>query len=463
MPYVLRRKIDEELEKWANGPADKCLLIKGARQVGKSFSVEKFLSNHFNNHVTINFDIEPSLKEIFKGKTDIDSILDKINIHFKTHIGSDSAIFIDEIQSCPEARTLLKTFALDGRVHVVASGSLLGLTFRNCPSFPVGYEHVVDMKSLDFEEFLWARGINEETISYIRECILSKEKIDEFILNSIEENFRIFCVVGGMPRAVVSYLETNNIEKVRQEQNDIMSGYRNDIGKYSEMKDRDRIFNTLDSIPIQLSRKKKKFMYSAIPDVSNASNRTYAYSIEWLINSGIVSQCNNISEPKLPIEERVIPNSFKIYMNDTGLLLSMMDYDVSHGILVKDTRVNKGGITENLTAECLIKSGKKLNYFERNNLELDFILVIKGIVTAAEVKSGNSKQAKSLRSAKENYNVKRRIKFENTNIYVDTEGVEHYPLFVSAFSDSLSETLDAIFIPPDTDEINDRMKALKKT
>lgn len=458
---ILKRKITEELNDYLDSGEKECPVIKGARQVGKSFAIRDVLASRFGSLLEIDFNLRPDMKSLFDGGLDVDSIIRRMKVSFP---GTDivpgkTAIFLDEIQACPNARASLKSFSSDGRYTVVASGSLLGLDYADVPSYPVGYEHVMVMRSLDFEEFLWAIGIDDDTIRYVRGCISSKKPLDEVILRSMDDYYRTFIAVGGMPEAVKSYLKNKEVGDARMMQNDIVAGYRNDIGKYSKERERNRIFACFDSIPSQLSKENKKYIYAQVDDKAS-SGRKYRSSVDWIENAGIGVLCRNVSEPKMPLEEREDDSCYKLYMSDTGLLLSMMSDDVAHAVVKGDIRVNKGALTENAVAEGLTKCGFDLHYFAAKNLEIDFIVPMRGQVVAAEVKSGNNRRSKTLVSIKDNHGVKRRMKFENTNIVVTDDGVEHYPLFASAFADSMYDPYDLKMETADADEVNQRAKEM---
>jgi len=435
---VLRRKISDILLEWKNSPRKKSLLVRGARQVGKTFIIEDFAKKNYDNYIYINFELSPRMKKIFEGDLDVDSLVRNLSIRFPTikFEPGNLLIFLDEIQSCPKARTSLKSFSIDGRFDVIATGSLLGINYKDVPSYPVGYETTVELRSLDFEEFLWAMGVNEEVILYVSDAIHRKKPIDESILEKMEEYYRFYAIVGGMPSVVNRFIETNSFGEVLLAQKEIIAGYLDDISKYAPTSDKSRIKNTFRSIPIQLAKKNKKFSYSLIEGYKpGEGSKTYGSSLSWLYDAGIVSFCYNLQEPSLPLASNIKLDSFKIFMNDPGLLMSIMEKGVDIAFLDGDMKINKGGIVENLTADILLKKNFPLTYFERKGrLEVDFILNLGGIVTALEVKSGNNKLSKSLDAVmSEKYNVERGIKLEITNNYVDEAGVEHYPLFAVAF------------------------------
>ncbi len=435
---MLRRKISDDLLAWKNTPKKKCLLVTGARQIGKTFIIEDFARKNYTNYIYINFELMPAMKSVFDGDLDVDSIVRNLSIRFPkvNFVPGNLLIFLDEIQSCPNARVSLKSFSMDGRFDVIASGSLLGLNYKEVSSYPVGYETVAEMHSLDFEEFLWALGVGEQIISYVSDAIKKKIPIDTSVLEKMEEYYRWYGVVGGMPDAVNKFIETNSFGESFSAQRDIINGYMNDVTKYAPTADKNKIRSTFRSIPIQLAKGNKRFFYSDIEGSGPGDgSRTYGSSLSWLYDAGIVNYCYNIQEPAMPLASNIIQSSFKVYMKDTGLLMSMLEQGARVAFLDGDNKINRGGIVENLTADALVKKGIELTYFERKGkLEVDFILNPGGIVTALEVKSGNNRQSKSLETVmSEKYGVKRGIKLENTNIYVDEDNVEHYPLFAAAF------------------------------
>ena len=435
---MLRRKITDSLLKWKNTSDKNCLLVMGPRQVGKTFIIDDFARRNYGNYVYINFETMPEKKDIFGGDLDVDTLMREMSIHFpKVRFEPGNLlIFLDEIQSCPNARVSLKPFSLDKRFDVVASGSLLGLNYKDVSSYPVGYETKVEMRSLDFEEFLWAFGISDDIISHVSDAIRKKIPISDSILNKMEEYHRWYMVLGGMPRVVNRFRETNSFSDAFSVQREIVEGYMDDISKYAPIVNKSRIRNTLRSIPAQLAKDNKRFRYSDIAERNPGDgSREYGGSLSWLYDAGIIDFCYNLQEPHAPLAVNIRQDCFKVYMHDTGLLLSMMEPGVAVAVHKGDVRTNRGAIAENITAEELSKNGVMLTYFEKKSkIELDFILNPDGVVTALEVKSGNNTKAKSLDSImSEKYGVERGIILEKTNIYVDENGVEHYPLFAATF------------------------------
>lgn len=435
---MLRRKITDRLMKWKNTSDKNCLLVKGPRQVGKTFIIDDFAKKNYGNYIYINFEIMPEKKDIFKGDLDVDTLIREMSIHFPKirFEPGNLLIFLDEIQSCPNARVSLKAFSIDKRFDVIASGSLLGLNYKEVSSYPVGYETAAEMRSLDFEEFLWAFGISEDVISYISDSIREKRSISNSVLKKMDEYYRLYAVLGGMPRVVKRFLETNSFAEAFLVQKEITDGYMDDISKYAPKDSKPRIRDILRSVPAQLMKDNKRFRYSDIAHRKYGyGSREYDGGLSWLHDAGIVNYCYNLREPHAPLTANIRPDCFKVYMHDTGLLLSMMEPATAVAVHNGDIRTNKGAIAENITAEELSKNGVMLTYFEKNGkIELDFVLNPDGTVAVLEVKSGNNTKSKSLDSAmSEKYGVKRGIKLENTNIFVDHKGVEHYPLFAAAF------------------------------
>lgn len=436
---MLKRKITQTLIEWKKEENKQCLLVRGARQVGKTFIIEQFCKENYESYIYINFDLMPTHKDIFNGDLDADTIIMKLEVTFPNiEIKPGKTIlFLDEIQSCPNARVALKSLAIDKRLDVIASGSLLGLYYKEITSYPVGYERIVDMYPLDFEEFLWAVGIKESLIESIRTNFKNKTKIDEFILKQINQQFRMFLIVGGMPRIVDEYIKEKSLAKVMNLQKSIVEDYKLDVVKYAETNVRQKVLNTFDSIPAQLAKKNKKFSYvNILENEKNIGERKYSSSIEWLKNAGIINFCYNLSEPAAPLKANLRLDCFKIYVRDTGLLMSMFEDGIQKDILNDELYINEGAILENICAEEIQTRYDTLMYYEKKSqLEIDFILNIDGIITAIEVKSGNNKQSKSLKSIVNNYKtVSRYIKLEkDTNIFVDELGIEHYPLFMIMF------------------------------
>ena len=306
-----------------------------------------------------------------------------------------------------------------------------GINYKEVPSFPVGYIESIEMFSLDFEEFLWANGISEEAIGYIKEYFDKKETVPSAMHEKMMQLFREFIVDGGMPRVVSEFVESHNFINVLKIQQEIVRNYLDDIAKYAEGTEKAKARECFLSIPKQLAKDYKKFQYSLVRQGGSA--RKYAGSLMWLFDAGIINYCYNLSNPELPLEGNSINNQFKIYMNDTGLLMSMLEEGSSKDIIDGNLGIYKGAIYENIIAETFTKLNKKLYYFEyRDKIEIDFFIRKDNIATAIEVKAADNTKSKSMNSIIENWGVKHGIKLSTKNIG-GTENVDSYPLYMAMF------------------------------
>lgn len=403
---MFKRKIDAVLDAWKNDKDKLPLVIKGPRQIGKTTSILAFGKRNYEHVVYINFDESHELNFIFDGNLDVDTIIINMTaaIPGVELVPNESLIILDEIQSCPNARTALKFFAIDGRFDVIASGSLLGINYKEIRSYPVGYEMVEEMHSFDFEEFLWALGYDDNIKNILKNFFDKEMKVPEAIHKKMMENFKNYIIVGGMPKVVDIFVNTKDLTKVYQMQKAIVQSYENDIAKYAEMKDKTKARACFLSIPKQLSKENKKFQYSKVAHGARA--REYEGSLMWLYDAGIVNYCHNLSCLQLPLEGNAIDQVFKIYMRDTGLFMSMLEPGSQADILKGNLGIYKGAIYENIIADILTKMGRKLYYYKKGDdtTELDFVIRYQGACVPIEVKStnGNAKAMKHAISAKEN-------------------------------------------------------------
>ena len=401
---MLKRKIYQFLLDWKSKKEKECLLIKGARQIGKTFIVEEFGKNEYKSFIEINFLRSPSLKAIFEGDLSADEIYKRMSAHLPgiSFIKGNTLIFLDEIQKCAAARTALKFLAEDGRYDVISSGSLLGLHYgqdadaevEEIESVPVGYERQVVMYSLDFEEFLWAYGYRDETIEYLKSFFEKREKIPSDVNERFELLFREYIVVGGMPEAVQTFVDTKDFNEVQSVQEKILASYGDDIANHAKGSEKAKIRACYDSLPRQLARENKKFKYSEVE--KGAGGRKYIDSITWLKDSNLVNVCYNVYEPNLPLTANSKNDEFKLYVNDSGLLLARYGLQTKLAVMMKNIRGNaKGGIYENVISEMLIKRGYNLNYYKTQNssMEIEFLIEKDGEVIPVEVKAGNTSTA----------------------------------------------------------------------
>ena len=401
---MLKRKIYDDLIEWKNIRRNeqirKCLLIKGARQVGKSFIVKEFGKREYSSFLCIDFFRNPELKYVFEGDLTSEEILKRITASVRDFrlVPGDTLIFLDEIQRCGNARTAIKFLAEDMRFDVISSGSLMGLTYGEDydkevevpDSVPVGYESQITMYSLDFEEFLWAYGYNETAISVLRSYFEAGETVPESIHNKYESLFREYMVVGGMPEVVANFAVNKDFNRVERIQRDIIAEYRDDIAKHAKGKEKQYVRMCYDAVPKQLAKELKKFQYSSVE--KGQTRRKYGGSVQWLKDSEIVNACYNIREPYLPLMANAKEDQFKLYINDTGLLCCMYGYETKLAILNDTIRGNaRGGIYENIISECLIKRGYTLYYYKPDSEhEIEFLIEKDGEVIPVEVKAGNN-------------------------------------------------------------------------
>ena len=347
-------------------------------------------------------------------------------------IEGNTLIFLDEIQECPNARTALKFLALDNRYDVVASGSLLGISYKKVTSIPVGYELSVTMYGLDFEEFLWAKGYSENTLEILKKYYDSKERIPEEIHNQFMRLIREYIVVGGMPAVVQTYLDSNHFGQVQKVQEQIISSYMDDISKYASSSEKPKVKNCYLSVTKQLAKENKKFQFSVVE--SKATARKFENSIEWLRDAGLVWLCKNVSACLFPLVGYENDKFYKMYLTDLGLLVAMYGFEMKQAIL-DDTLTGsvKGGIYENLIADILMKSHHSLHYYQNKNLEIEFLIEQNTKVIPAEVKAGNNR-SQSMDQLLKNENIPYGYKFVNGNCGMNGKKIT-LPLYLAMYVD----------------------------
>lgn len=424
---MLKRKAYQKLLEWKNAHHHNCLMVQGARQVGKTYLVREFGKKEYKSFVEINFIKNPELKLIFNDNLDTETIYKKMTamINGVNLIKGNTLIFLDEIQACGNARTALKFLAEDGRFDVITSGSLLGLTYGEDDdentegplSVPTGYETFLMMYSLDFEEFLWAEGY-ENSIPYLKEFFDKKEKVPSVLNDKFETLFREYMVVGGMPEVVSDYVENHDFTRVSAIQEKILENYRFDIAKHAKGAEKIKVRKCYDAIPKQLAKELTKFQYSTVE--KGQTSKKYGGSVQWLKDSNLVNPCYNIHEPYLPLIANAYDEQFKLYINDTGLLCAMYGFEVKKAILENTIKGNaKGGIYENIIAEMLVKKGHKLYYYKPDDSnELEFLIEKNASVIPIEVKAGNT-ATKSLNRFIESYKPFIAYKLIDGNVCVD--------------------------------------------
>lgn len=419
---MLKRKIEQKLIEWKHTPAHKPLLIKGCRQCGKTYSVLDFAKKNYKHVVYLNFFENPDYVSVFAGSLEVDHIIMLLSALLGKEAifeAGETVLILDEIQECPEARTALKFFRIDGRFDVIGIGSLLGVKGygKEPRSIPVGSETVIDMYPLDFEEFLWANGISEDIIILLEQHLLQETPVPEALHHRMKQLLLRYTVVGGMPDVVQTFINSRQMDEVLQMQRDIVRSYEDDMVKYAERNDKSRIRECFQSIPKQLSKENKKFQYSVIKKGSTASQ--YAGSLQWIEDAGIISRCYNLSITELPLDGNAEETVFKVYMRDCGLFVGMLEDGTQYDILQGNLQGYKGAIFENLIADIFAKMGRKLYYFHKDSgLEVDFVIRYKGECTLVEVKAttGNTKSTKMILQQPERYHVNSAIKLGDYNI-----------------------------------------------
>jgi hypothetical protein len=401
-----RRKIDDYLRDWKADTAHKPLIVKGARQIGKTESIMHFAKANYENVVYINFALEKKFSQILADGYDVASVVKNISLADPSikFLPNKTVIIFDEIQENPDVATTLKPFKIDGAYDVICSGSMLGINYKKIHSNSVGYKTDYEMYSMDFEEFLWAKGYNQEQIDSILSHMVELKPFNDNELAVFKSLFLDYCVLGGMPDVVKLYIETGTFSGTLDVQEQIRLDYEEDVRKYAEGLDQAKIISVYRSVPAQLSRENKKFQFNKIS--KNARSREYTGCIEWLIDAGVITECNCLQYPELPLKGNIEESKYKLYYPDTGLLVSALDEEAQEDLRVnKNLGVYKGALYENFVAEAFVKQGLGLFYYKKENstLEEDFFVRTQNHLIPVEVKS-NDDQSKSLSSLIKNEN-----------------------------------------------------------
>ncbi len=419
---MLKRKIEQVLKDWKATSNHKPLIIKGCRQCGKTCSVMDFAGKEYKNVIYLNFFENPEYASIFSGSLEVDHLVMLISALMGSAAvfePGNTVLIFDEIQDCPQARTSLKFFHMDGRYDVIGTGSLLGVKGygKEPASIPVGSETVTDMYPMDFEEFLWANGISDTIINILREKLETESPVDAALHNRMKDLLLQYTVIGGMPEAVQNFVNTKRMDLVLGIQRDIVRAYEDDMVKYADRTDKSHIKECFQSIPRQLSKENKKFQYAVIKKGSTAAR--YAGSLQWIEDAGIITRCHNLSITELPLDGNAEEDIFKVYMCDCGLFVSMLEDGTQYDILQGRLYGYKGAIFENLIADIFHKMGRKLYYYHKDSgLEVDFVMRYKGECTLVEVKAsdGNTKSTKTILSNPEKYHVYNAVKLGDYNV-----------------------------------------------
>lgn len=393
---MLKRKIDKYLTDWKNRPDKKPLIIKGARQIGKTRSVEWFASQNYASVIEINFIEQKKYREIFNDGFEVDAILKNISLlnpELK-FIPGNTIFFFDELQACPNCATSLKFFKLDGRFDVICSGSLMGISYREIESNSVGYKEDYEMHSMDFEEFLWAMGYNDDFTADLLSHMLDVRPLSELQMDTLMSLFRDYVIIGGMPEVVSTYVRNKNFSGTLDIQRQLLKDYEEDITKYVEGLDKAKVKAVYNHISTFLAKENKRFQITKI--ARNARNRDYMGCVEWLADAGVVNVCYCLNQPELPLKGNYDPKMYKIYFKDTGLLIASLDEEAQEDLRAnKNLGTYKGAIYENIVGDMLVKQGYRLFYYhsDRPALEMDFFIRDADSLIPVEVKANDGATA----------------------------------------------------------------------
>lgn len=393
---MLKRKIDKYLTDWKNRPDKKPLIIKGARQIGKTRSVEWFAGQNYASVIEINFIEQKKYREIFNDGFEVDAILKNISLlnpELK-FIPGNTIFFFDELQACPNCATSLKFFKLDGRFDVICSGSLMGISYNEIESNSVGYKEDYEMHSMDFEEFLWAMGYNDEFTADLLSHMLDVRPLSELQMDTLMSLFRDYVIIGGMPEVVSTYVRNKNFSGTLDIQRQLLKDYEEDITKYVEGLDKAKVKAVYNHISTFLAKENKRFQITKI--ARNARNRDYMGCVEWLADAGVVNVCYCLNQPELPLKGNYDPKMYKIYFKDTGLLIASLDEEAQEDLRAnKNLGTYKGAIYENIVGDMLVKQGYRLFYYhsDRPALEMDFFIRDADSLIPVEVKANDGATA----------------------------------------------------------------------
>ena len=396
MNTPLKRKIDAYLTAWKNNPDKKPLIIKGARQIGKTRSIEWFAGRNYTNVISINFVEQKKYRDIFNDGFEIDVILKNISLlnpEFK-FIPGKTLFFFDELQACPNCATSLKFFKLDARFDVICSGSLMGISYKEIESNSVGYKEDYEMHSMDFEEFLWANGYSDDFISDLYHSMIEIKPISALQMDVLMGLFRDYVTLGGMPEVVNMYIKNKNFSGTLGLQKQLLKDYEEDITKYVDGLDKAKVKAVYNHISTFLAKENKRFQITKIG--KNARNRDYIGCVEWLADAGVVNVCYCMNHPELPLKGNYDPKLYKIYFKDTGLLIASLDEEAQEDLRAnKNLGTYKGAIYENIVGDMLVKQGYKLFYYnsDKPSLKMDFFIRDSDSLIPIEVKAGDGATA----------------------------------------------------------------------
>lgn len=431
---MLRRKIYDKLLVWKNNKGKKdAILLRGVRQCGKTYIVREFGKREYKNFIEINFIERPDMQAVFSGNLDVDNMVQQIKLSMPgcQFIPGETLLFLDEIQDVPNARTSLKFWTQDGRFDCIASGSLLGMDYKNEVSIPVGYEQQLIMRTLDFEEFIWALGAEVNLKEMLAPYVDGAKRVPEAMHNSLNKYLQEYMVVGGLPEVVDTYIATKDFYQVHLLQEKILRDYQDDIAKYALNQDKIKAKQCFLSIPRQLSKENHKFQYSVVE--KKATARKFTSSLDWLHNAGLIDFAYNVNSPWFPLKAYVKEDQFRVYLCDIGLLVAMYGYQLKIALLSDALEgPAKGGIYESLVADILAKRGEELSYYKKEDstLEIEFILERDCKLVPVEVKARKG-STRSLNELLKMDNIERGYKLTAQNTGVVEKKIT-LPLYMAA-------------------------------
>lgn len=394
---MLKRKIEDVLLNWKNNPDHKPLIVKGARQIGKTESIRKFGRENYPNVVEINFVLQKKYQSIFSDGYEVDKIIKNISLLNPSlrFVAGQTLLFFDELQACPDCATCLKSFRQDGRYDVICSGSLMGIYYQKIESNSVGYKEDFEMHSLDFEEFLWANGYDSSRIDDLYSHMTELRPFTQLEMDVLFGLFADYMVLGGMPEVVNAYITQGNFSGTLERQRQLLLDYEEDITKYASGFDQARILGVYRHISTFLAKENKKFQVTKI--ASGARNREYIGAVEWLANAGIINVCYCLESPELPLKGNYDPKQYKVYFSDSGLLVASLDEEAQDDLRInRNFSTYKGALYENIVGEMLIKSGYDQLYFykdEKSSVEMDFFVRNAESLIPIEVKANDNATA----------------------------------------------------------------------
>ena len=431
---MLRRKIYDKLLAWKNNKGKKdAILLRGVRQCGKTYIVREFGKREYKNFIEINFIERPDMQAVFSGNLDVDNMVQQIKLSMPgcQFIPGETLLFLDEIQDVPNARTSLKFWTQDGRFDCIASGSLLGMDYKNEVSIPVGYEQQLIMRTLDFEEFIWALGAEVNLKEMLAPYVDGAKRVPEAMHNSLNKYLQEYMVVGGLPEVVDTYIATKDFYQVHLLQEKILRDYQDDIAKYALNQDKIKAKQCFLSIPRQLSKENHKFQYSVVE--KKATARKFTSRLDWLHNAGLIDFAYNVNSPWFPLKAHVKEDQFRVYLCDIGLLVAMYGYQLKIALLSDALEgPAKGGIYESLVADILAKRGEELYYYKKEDstLEIEFILERDCKLVPVEVKARKG-STRSLNELLKMDNIERGYKLTAQNTGVVEKKIT-LPLYMAA-------------------------------